>query len=280
MRKLLLCLFLFSGQVFGNEILWEVTKGISSPESTYYEPTTKNIFVSNIVGAGDKKDGKGHISLLDINGKVLQEQWVMGLNAPKGMRSYKGVLWVTDIDEIVIINIKTAKVIEKIKIKGAKFLNDIAITSSGVVYVSDSLTTTIHKITNYKPNIFVTGSTYSSPNGLLIKGEHLIVASWGLTTDWSTIVSGSVYKIHLESKLVTPITKPGLGNLDGIEMIGKNEFITSDWVSGKVYKVHTNGKSELIYTGVQGYADIGFIPVKQILLIPQMKDNKITAIKI
>lgn len=280
MKIFLLAMLILSKPGFAIETIWEVSEGISAPESAYYEPISGKIFVSSIVGAGTEKDKKGHISIIDEKGNIVEKNWIDGLNAPKGMRAYKGVLWVSDIDEVLVINIKKRKIVDRIKIAGAKFLNDIVISEKGDVYVSDSITTTIHKITNYKPEVFVTGDKYTSPNGLLISNGKLIVASWGLTTDWSTKILGKVYSIDLNSKKMEMISKAPLGNLDGIELRTENSFIVSDWVSGKIYKVNLNGKSELIYTGEKGYADIGFIKEKGILVIPIMTKNKVIALKI
>src|SRR4051794_13239524 len=79
--------------------LWTATQGIDAPESAYFEPVTGYIFVSNVAGKPDEKDGKGWISKLDADGTVLAEKWVSGFNAPKGLRAAGGILWVGDIDE-------------------------------------------------------------------------------------------------------------------------------------------------------------------------------------
>src|SRR3712207_6954360 len=55
--------------------------------------------------------------------------WVTGPNAPKGMRAHKGVLWVSDIDQIISIDIATGKITRRLKVSGARFLNDVAIDS-------------------------------------------------------------------------------------------------------------------------------------------------------
>src|SRR4051812_44533189 len=66
---------------------WTVTEGISAPESVYVDADDGFIFVSNIVGAPDQRDGNGYISKLSPDGKVIAAMWVTGFNAPKGLRS-------------------------------------------------------------------------------------------------------------------------------------------------------------------------------------------------
>lgn len=68
----------------------------------------------------------------------MDPEWVTGLDAPKGMGIYKGLLYVTDIDQLRIIDIEKAELIQSLPVEGAGFLNDIAIDVEGTVYFSDS----------------------------------------------------------------------------------------------------------------------------------------------
>lgn len=278
MSKFIFLILLFSFNVQGRAVRWIVKENIKNPESVYYDKTNDLIFVSNIDGGGDKKDGNGHISLLSPKGKLLESFWVKDLNAPKGMRSNDNTLYVSDIDELVEIDIKKRAVIKKYKIEGAKFLNDIAIDYAGNVYVSDTLTSKIHVLKNGKISTFVEGDKYESPNGLLYYKEELYVAAWGLTTDWSTKVNGRLYKINLKSKDISYISKEPLGHLDGLERTKEGNFIVSDWSAGSVYEITPKGKTKKIHQGPKGLADIGWIQDKGILLVPLMKDNKIEGI--
>ena len=257
---------------------WKLKKGFENPESAYYEPVSKILFVSSISGEGTVKDKKGWITTMTPDGVTLKEKWLKGLNAPKGMRARKGVLWVTDIDRVLAVKIKTGKIIREYKVPGAKFLNDIVIDSTGTVYFSDTLASKIFKIKNGKVTVYMKGDHLASPNGLLIKNRILYVAAWGLTADWSTKKDGSLYSINLDTKSITPISKE-LGNLDGLEFDLDGNFLISDWVAGKVFRVSRDGLSETIHTLAKGSADIGFIPEKNLIIIPEMLQNHVTAIK-
>ncbi len=247
-----------------------------NPESIYLNPEDNHIYVSNVNGAGTEKNKKGYISKLDHKGKILELKWITGLNAPKGSRAYKGVLWVTDIDQIVKIDIEKRSILKRIDIKGAKFLNDIAISNEGVVYASDSLSSRIYKIENSKPSIFAQGRRLESPNGLLFVGNKLYVAAWGLTKDWSTKKAGRIYQINLKTKKQKYINPLPLGNLDGLEWDGNGHFIVSDYVGGKVYKVsRESGLVKLIYTGKRSLADIGYDKNSKKLLIPYLEGNTV-----
>src|SRR5262245_1555518 len=72
---------------------WTITQGIDTPESAYVDAASGFLFISNIEGQPNEKDGKGHIVKATTDGKVVSSAWVAGLNAPKGLRSYNGTLW-------------------------------------------------------------------------------------------------------------------------------------------------------------------------------------------
>jgi hypothetical protein len=62
--------------------------------------------------------------------------------------------------------------------------------------------------------------------------------------------------------------------------LGKEAFLVTDWVSGKVYKIARTGeKSELMDLG-QGTADLGYDAASKTAYIPQMKEGKLRAFKI
>lgn len=261
------------------KIQWTVTQDIKNPESVYYDKESGFIFVSNINGEGTDKDEKGHITLLNKKGHVIKSKWVRKLSAPKGMRAFKGVLWVSDIDRVHSIDIKKARIIKTYKVAGAEFLNDVAISPSGDVYISDTITSKIHKISKGKLSTFISGKHLDSPNGLLFDGEKLYVASWGLTTNWNTKILGRLYTINLKTKKITYITKNPLGNLDGLEKDNQGNFLISDWVKGIIYKVSPKGQVTLIYTALNGSADIGYIKETNEIIIPFMLNNKVQSIK-
>src|SRR5436309_15547095 len=77
---------------------WTVTEGIDAPESVYVDSESGFIFASQVTGQPGERDVTGHIVKLSPDGNVVSASWVTGLNASKGLRSYKGTLWTADID--------------------------------------------------------------------------------------------------------------------------------------------------------------------------------------
>lgn len=262
--------------------VWEILGQLQTPESVYFEPSTKNIYVSNINGSPTGKDGNGWIGIVHLTkdgaGPDGVEKMVEGLNAPKGLRAFGGTLWVTDIDELIGISQSTRQITQRIKVPDAMFLNDIAIDEKGTIYVSDTLTSSIHVIQDGKPAVFMAGKELASPNGLLWANGKLYVAAWGLITDPETFGGkdlGHLYSVDVKTRKITNITTKPLGHLDGLERTKSGNFIVSDWQAGTVHKIDTKGRATLLYQGIKNAADLAI--KDQLVLVPAMSGNSLNA---
>ena len=270
----------FSVAVAGSPpIVWTVSDNLLNPESVVYCPATGLIYVSSVNGAPTDKDNNGFISSLTPEGKFRDARWATGLSGPKGLRCNDKLLWVADIDTLVSIDLKTGKQVDRVEIKGAKFLNDVALGKGDEVFVSDTITSTIHLVRGKKSTVFKSGPKLLHPNGLYVHDRHLYVAAWGkdMAPDFSTKAPGQPYHLDLGNKKQSAPKGPK-GNLDAIELIGKDRWILTDWVAGKVFL--WNGKSaegEVILSGLKGAADAGWVADKHLLIVPEMNANSITA---
>jgi DNA-binding beta-propeller fold protein YncE len=174
------------------------------------------------------------------------------------MGQLKGKLYVADIDEVVVVDIKSGKVLEKIKVPDASFLNDITVDKKGNVYVSDSNTKKVHRISGGKVSVY--HETPTKPNGLLI------------------LDSGTLLKVDAQKKVTTLVTDLDKST-DGIEEVKPGEYIVSCW-SGVIYYVKADGsKQELLNTSEQkvNSADIGYDAKKRIVYVPTFFKNSVAA---
>jgi hypothetical protein len=258
-------------------IAWEVTAGVQSPESVYFDAASGFVFVSNIGDGGPTgKDGDGYLSKLTLDGKVVAAKWITGLNAPKGIRSFAGRLWVSDIDQLIGVDIAPAKIAERVSVPEAEFLNDVACDARGAVYVSDMTKNKIHRYRDGKLSVFAEGEDVESPNGLLVVGKQLVVGGWGASSGGKTTL-GRLFSLDLESGTKTLVTPDPVGNLDGVETVAKGSYLVSDWSAGKIFYIRQEGTVNLLLQLPKGAADLGYVPDKQLLLVPQMLENKVTA---
>ena len=244
---------------------WQTDSSLKVPESVLYDAVGKILYVSNIDGAPDGKDGKGSVGKVSLDGKIIKTDWVSGLNAPKGLGKFNNKIYAADIDDVVVIDIPSAKIEKRIHVPGSSFLNDISIDNKGVVYVSDTKTGTVFRIENGKPVTYADG--IQGANGVLAIADDLYVLG-----------NGNLWKIGKDKKM-TKIADGMDASTDGIEQVANNEFIVSCW-AGALYYVKGNGtKQQLLDTRPQkiNSADIGYDSKSRMVYVPNFLQNSITA---
>jgi len=268
---LLLCLFLtIASSAQTLTLLWKTDTLLRVPESVLLDVKRSVLYVSCIDGKSGEKDGKGSIAKVTTGGKIISAEWVTGLDAPKGMGLFKNNLYVADLSRVVTIDIGTGKITATINIEGATFLNDITVDSKGNVFVSDSDTGKIHKLSNGKAELYFESKDFKRINGLLARKGDLLVADAG---------NGSFYKLSGAKELTKlTVTSPEARN-DGIVAVGKNEYIVSSW-SGEVYFIDASGKSvKMLDTKAQklNSADVDYDAKTKILFVPTFFGNSVMA---
>ncbi len=249
---------------------WETDTLLTTSESVIYDEVSDVLYVSNINGVPDAKDGNGFISTVSLDGKIIDLNWATGFDAPKGLGIHNGKLYVADIDRVHEIDIASAKVLNSFVAEGAKFLNDIVTSKDGKVYMSDTGAGEILLLEN---GVFTKLLTdLDGPNGLLVDGNAMLVALWNSKTlNW----------LDLSSNQLT-LKTDSIENPDGIEAIGDGTYLVSSW-NGLVTFINKDWKSSVILDtqlSKKGAADIEYIPSKKLLLVPTFYKNSIMAYEI
>lgn len=282
------------GQTKGNK-LWETPANLKNPESVAYAPKQNLLFVSNVNGKPDQKDQNGFISKVSpSNGSIIDLNWVTGLNAPKGiaMSNDGSKLHVSDITDLVEIDVANGKIIRRLNAPGGVFLNDVVSDNQGNTYVSDTGANTIYKLdanlgngTSSSLQAWLQSPQLNGPNGLHIDNSKskLIVVSLGPLSK----PGGGMEVVDMKNKTISSLGKPGttspFGALDGIESDAtETHYYVTDNPAGKVYGVNANGTGyvTLIDLHTKGAADLGSIPDKNTIIIPLMQDNKLVTYKL
>ncbi len=261
--------------------IWELT-GLKAPESAVADLTSGVIYVSNIEGEKTAKDGNGFISQVSLDGRMIKADWVTGLDGPKGMTLRNGKLYVADIDQLVEIDVKEAKVVKKYPAQDAKFLNDVAGSSDDKIFVSDTATDTIWRLSDGKLEVWLKDAQLTGPNGLLVQGDQLIVAAFGKMGDAGPTGPGPLLSVTLADKAIKAFAEgKTLGNLDGLEALDATHFLLTDYMAGGLFSVDAeSGKMDKLLSLPSGSADIAYVPASKTVLIPLMNDNKLVAYKL
>jgi sugar lactone lactonase YvrE len=258
-------------------MLWE-SDGFSTPESVLYDADNGVLYVSNVNGAPGDKDGNGFISRVGLDGSMLEREWVTGLDAPKGLARVGNKLYVSDIDSLVVINIDGGAIVARHQAGGAGFFNDVAAAPNGDVYVSDTATNTIHRLRGGDLEVWLQDPELNGPNGLLVQGANLMVASIG---PFGSPDKAQLFAVSLEDKSIRSATGGELvGKLDGLVRDPKGGYYVTDWPAGGLLHISDSGETRQLLDLEQGSADLGAIPERDLLLIPMMMNNKIVAWKV
>ena len=244
------------------------------PESAIFDPAHNRIILSVIAGHPGEADGNGRLALLSPDGEILQEEWVAGLDAPKGMAIVGATLLVADLTRLHEIDLETGTLVRSLDVPGAAFLNDI--TSDGEqAYVSDLISNQIWRYRAGHMSVWLQDANLAHPNGLLLDETRLVVGSWGqgMRDDFSTEQPGALLAVDLETKAIRTIA-PRLGNLDGVVRIG-DKLLVSDWITGQLFEVDPDGSATLSAEYSSGLADIA--AYGNTLLLPSMLEGSISA---
>lgn len=240
-----------------------IASGFQAPEGVAVDGDV--LFISNVAGEGGAKDGEGWISRLSLDGDILEEKWVEGLNAPKGLGIRDGKLFVSDYDAYHVIDIASGEIENTYPVDGAGFLNDIAVWQGGV-YLSDSGSARIFQIDVNGYKEWLADERLGGVNGLWPDGDRLLIA---------TMSSGSL----LETRGARDLTEiaTGMENADGIAVLDDGSYLVSSW-PGQIWHVSTDGETRELHNTVD-------VPVYQndltrvgdLIIVPNWQPGSVTA---
>lgn len=79
------------------EKIWESdSTTLKGPESVLYDAGSNSLYVSSM--------NAGAIVRMDVKGKLIQNDWVTGLNSNKGSALYNGLLYTAETAGIAVVD--------------------------------------------------------------------------------------------------------------------------------------------------------------------------------
>jgi hypothetical protein len=263
--------------------------GFTFPESVAYDPKAKVLYVSQFGGTELKpaeKDGKGKISKVSLDGKILEEQFLPRagetMNKPKGIWVKGNRLWVTDIDSVWIFDLKT-RAGKRLEISGITFANDPTVAGNSL-FVSDNRADRLYRIepadfldsrTNPQVSIVFAGKGVN-PNGLYPaqKGSLLIVGFQ------SAKEPRGIYSLSRAGEL-KELTKP-IGRLDGVYQMQDGSILATDWNAGSLFRWSEKGAMETLASNFKGPADFAIIPERNGLtvVVPDLVASQLRIVRL
>ena len=265
---------------------WQTPQELRTPESVFYDAGRDLIYVSNIDGQPDAKDGNGFISRLGADGGIRDLRWVEGLNGPKGLalNAAGDRLFVSDVDTLIEIDAEQGRVVQRYPAEGARFLNDVAVDPQGRVYVSDSSAenSAVYRLEGGELRRWLDGTQVTRPNGLLATDEGLLIGNG----------DARLLRVSWDGGQPSPVAdlSSRIEGIDGIAAVDGRGWLVSDW-TGNVLWVPSGGGALGVGAAGAGEpvsvlsadeqkvnaADITLIPERDLLLVPTFADNRVTA---
>ena len=244
--------------------VWVIDGDIVSPESIVYDKKNNVCYVSSYFN-----EGKEYVSKISLDGKIIEKEWITGLNMPTGMCLVDGLLYVLDRKNLNIVDVNNGEIKEKTLLQEIIYPNDIVTDGKGAFYISDSRGNRIFKYLTGKIGKWFSSDEIQNPNGLLYDNGYLFV---GVGKD------GTVKKINVSTQDYSTFTKLDDGsNIDGIKKYNDDNYLVSDF-NGYLYKISNTGEKQLLInskTPEQSICNFEFVAEKNMILIPTLFSNKI-----
>ncbi|WP_262248468.1 YncE family protein [Parapedobacter soli] len=245
--------------------VWKSDTIFTGSESTLYDPSADIIYVSNGNTKAGEKDNDGFISVINTDGTIRELRWVEGnLHAPKGMAILDGKLYVTDIDEVKVIEIASASIEKTIPVEGAVFLNDVA-TDGQQVYFSDTRAGTIYAMASDGSYRII--SENAGVNGLECHNGHLYALD-----------GEGLKKFSNDGEYSAEVINTEVTGGDGLVILNDSTFVASRW-HGEIFFIRGSETTVLLDTKADesNTADIGFVPNQKLVIVPTFLKNEVAA---
>ncbi|MBI1348173.1 gluconolaconase [bacterium] len=249
-------------------------------ESCIYDPQRQLIIVMNAGVPQEVEPNDGYVSLLHVDGSVYTTKWIgatrdgLTLNHPRGSALHDGWLYTADIDVVRTFDLVTGKPGRSFPIEGATYLNGIAVTNDGTVFVSNTRPPEcIYKISPAgEVSTFLEGKPLAMPNGLAIDRQgHLVSVN---------VSDNAVLTFDPTSgKLLQTEHSVESGN-DGLVVVEDGTKYVSSVRYGSISKIPPGQPATLIAAGIPTPASMCYVTPQKQLVIPMNNNNAVAIIKL
>ncbi len=225
--------------------------GFTEPEAVRYDPDQDVYFVTNWGGGPvEAKDNNGFISRMRPDGAIDSLRFISGgsrgatLHSPRGMTIVADTLWIVDADAVRGFNRRTGAPVTTIDFSRFKlgFLNDIA-ASPDALYVTDTGTDHIYKISRGAITIALHDSVLGKPNGITWDGSRsqFVVVPYGGDSIIRSWTAGN--------SAMTEVGRSGGAKFDGVEVLSGDRVLVASQGDSSIHLFSGGRGRPIIKTG-------------------------------
>ncbi len=251
--------------------VWKITEGLEAPESVVFDQKANFLYVSNYTRPSRNGSSYGDcfISKVSLEGQIVDKEWIGGLTSPTGLFLKDSLLYIVERFGVAVYNIRNDQMITRHRIKHEGFINDIAVDDENNIYISTSGSNVLFQIKEGQVSEWIVGDEVGDSNGFSFIDGLLYI---GVNKD------GYLKTIDPKTTEIANVAYIGEGNIDGIKKNGKN-LIVSLYTKGLRLVDKKGNVTSLLDTESEGKhcTDFEFIPEKNLLIIPSLFDNELTA---
>jgi len=253
------------------EKVWEISEGFSFPESVVYDKETNLLYVSNYKRF--VRNGSSYadcsISKVDLKGQIIDKDWIPNLSSPTGLFLKDGLLYIVERFGVAVYHIEDDQMKVRYRIKHDFLINDITIDNENNIYVTEAGNNTLYRIKENKVTSWIKSDSIGDANGIAFIDDKIYI---GVNAD------GFLKSIDPKTKQISNLYHLGEGNIDGIKKKG-NQLLVSLYEKGMRLIDEDGEIIEFANTTSTGLhcADFEYIPDKDMIIIPSLFDNRLTA---
>lgn len=248
-------------------------------ESCTFDPDRNLILAMNAGVPQEMQENDGYVSLIHPDGRVHTSKWIgvtrdgLTLNHPLGSAIRDGVLYTADLDVVRTFDLETGEPLDAYDVPDASFLNGIAVTEDGSIYVSNTRPPErVYEITaEGDVSVFVDGSPLAVPNGVAIDPDGNVVVV--------NIANAEVLTFDREGSLVSTEHAAESGN-DGLVILDDGTKYVSSVRFGSVSRIRPGEEAEVIAAGIPSAASMCYDSVQNQLVIPMNDHNALAFIEL
>lgn len=252
------------------------TSGFRAPESVAYDAATRTLLVSNLAvdfsapppGAGPapprEEPTDGYITQVGLDGKVIKERFIDGLDRPSGLTVKDGTLWVLAGD-VVEIDLATQRIRQTYKRpEGAGRLTDLRVADDGRIFVTNMYDATIFVLENGHVSEWLKDEQLGRPNGIVISGGTMFVNA-----------SGTTKAIDIATKKITPYGTAGVTGA-GDDLVPVPGGLLAAAFQNTIL-VDSEGKvTQVLPEGANG---LEYLPGEELIVVTFLRKGEIAAYK-